>query len=66
MQPLFPWMLAGLGSLALPVILHLIARQKFPVMDFPSIRLLQGENRTNTLALTLWSTSGSCSCACWC
>src|ERR1700722_3250717 len=50
MSFLFPAMLAGLASLALPVILHLIARQKFPVMDFPSIRLLQGENRTNTLA----------------
>ncbi len=50
MSFLFPAMLAGLASLAVPVVLHLIARQKFPVLDFPSIRLLDGERRTNTLA----------------
>ena len=55
MNFLFPAMLAGLASLSLPVILHLIARQRFPVLDFPTIRLLQGENRTNTLAQS-WST----------
>ena len=50
MNILFPAMLAGLLSLAIPVVLHLIARQKFPVIDFPTIRLLEGERRTNTLA----------------
>lgn len=50
MSFLFPAMLAGLASLAVPIVLHLIARQRFPVLDFPSIRLLQGEHRTNTLA----------------
>jgi len=50
MTALFPLMLAGLASLALPVVLHLIARQKFPVQDFPTIRLLEGERRSNTLA----------------
>ena len=50
MSFLFPAMLAGLASLALPVVLHLIARQKFPVLHFPTIRLLEGERRANTLA----------------
>lgn len=50
MNALFPAMLAGLASLALPIVLHLIARQRFPVQDFPTIRLLEGERRTNTLA----------------
>src|SRR5204863_3478657 len=50
MTALFPAMLAGLAALAVPVVLHLIARQRFPVLDFPSIRLLRGERRTNTLA----------------
>lgn len=50
MSPLYPAMLAGLAGLAIPVILHLIARQRFPVQDFPSIRLLYGEQRSNVFA----------------
>jgi hypothetical protein len=53
MSFLFPAMLAGLAALSIPVVLHLIARQKFPVLDFPTIRLLEGERRTNTLAMRL-------------
>jgi hypothetical protein len=53
MSFLFPAMLAGFAALSIPVVLHLIARQKFPVLDFPTIRLLEGERRTNTLALRL-------------
>ena len=44
-------MLAGLGALAVPVILHLIARQRFPVQPIPNIRLLQAEQRTNAYAV---------------
>ncbi len=47
---LFPAMLAGLLGLAIPTIIHLIARHRFPVQAFPSIRLLQREERTNVFA----------------
>ena len=53
MNFLFPAMLAGFAAISIPVVLHLIARQKFPVLDFPTIRLLEGERRTNTLAMRL-------------
>jgi hypothetical protein len=46
-------MLLGLAGLSVPVILHLIARHKFPVMDFPAIRLLRQEVRTNVFAWRL-------------
>ena len=44
-------MLAALGALAVPVVLHLIARQRFPVQPIPNIRLLQAEQRTNAYAV---------------
>ncbi|HYG74990.1 MAG TPA: BatA and WFA domain-containing protein [Planctomycetota bacterium] len=47
---LFPAMLAGLLGLGVPIALHLIARHRFPVRDFPSIRLLQKDVRTNVFA----------------
>ena len=50
MSLLFPAMLAGLAALAVPVIIHLIARHRFPVLDFPSIRLLQRDERANVFA----------------
>jgi hypothetical protein len=53
MSFLYPAMLAGLAGLAVPVILHLIARHKFPVRDFPSVRLLREERRTNVFAWRL-------------
>ncbi len=53
MSVLFPLMLAGLAGLALPVALHLIARNKFPVRDFPSVRLLAFERRENVFARRL-------------
>jgi hypothetical protein len=46
-------MLLGLVGLALPVIIHLIARQRFPVLDFPSLRLLETEQRNNVFALQI-------------
>jgi len=50
---LYPTMLLGLLGLALPVIVHLIARHKFPVLDVPSIRLLRHERRDNAFAARL-------------
>ena len=50
MSILFPAMLAGLAGLVIPVMLHLISRHKFPVQDFPSLRLLQAEERANVFA----------------
>lgn len=53
MNFLFPAMLAGLAGLALPVALHLIARSRFPVWAFPTIRLLRYEKRDNVFARKL-------------
>jgi hypothetical protein len=53
MSILYPAMLAGLLGLALPVLFHLIARQRFPVQMFPSIRLLFTERRHNAFARRL-------------
>lgn len=53
MNLLAPAMLAGAAALAVPVVLHLIARHRFPVQDFPTIRLLQYERRTNVFAWKL-------------
>ncbi|MGD0094463.1 MAG: BatA domain-containing protein, partial [Planctomycetota bacterium] len=53
MSLLAPAMLAGAAALAIPVVLHLIARHRFPVRDFPTIRLLQYERRTNVFAWKL-------------
>ncbi|MGB8353538.1 MAG: BatA domain-containing protein, partial [Chthoniobacteraceae bacterium] len=50
MNFLFPAMLAGLAGLGIPVALHLIARHKFPVRDFPTLRLLFRDERTNVFA----------------
>ena len=53
MTLLFPAMLAGLFALAVPVVFHLLARHKYPVRDFPSIRLLRYEKRDNAFARRL-------------
>ena len=53
MSLLFPAMLAGLAGLAVPVVIHLIARHRFPVRDFPTIRLLRYERRDNVFARKL-------------
>jgi len=50
MSFLFPAMLVGLVGLAVPIALHLIAKHRFPVQAFPSIRLLQKDVRTNVFA----------------
>ena len=44
-------MLAGFAALAVPIVLHLIARQRFPIQPIPNIRLLQVERRTNAYAV---------------
>ncbi len=50
MSFLFPAMLAGFAALAVPTIIHLIARHKYPVLNFPSLRLLRYERRDNAFA----------------
>lgn len=50
MSLLFPAMLAGLVGLGVPFALHLIAKHKFPVRDFPTLRLLMRDERTNVFA----------------
>lgn len=50
MTLLYGAMLAGLAALAVPVILHLIAKQRFTVQDLPTIRLLEAQQRSNVLA----------------
>ena len=46
-------MLAGFAGLVAPVVIHLIARHRFPVQDFPSTRLLQREERFNVFHMRL-------------
>lgn len=53
MSFLYASMLAGLAALAVPTILHLIAKQRFQVVDLPTIRLLDRQKRSNTLARRL-------------
>ncbi|MBM4042629.1 MAG: VWA domain-containing protein [Planctomycetes bacterium] len=53
MSLLFPAMLIGLVGLAVPVALHLIARHKYQVLEFPSLRLLQADERSNVFAMRL-------------
>lgn len=53
MSFLYPGMLLGLLGLAVPVALHLIARHRFPVQDFPSTRLLRTERRYNVFSWRL-------------
>ena len=48
---LFPAMFAGLAALLVPVVLHLIARQRFPIQPIPNLRLIQSERRTNAYAV---------------
>lgn len=50
MSLLFPAMLAGLIGMGVPIALHLIAKHRFPVREFPSIRLLKKDLRTNVFA----------------
>ena len=53
MSFLFPAMLLGLLGLSVPVALHLIARHRFPVQEFPSTRLLRTERRYNVFSWRL-------------
>ncbi|NQT86767.1 VWA domain-containing protein, partial [bacterium] len=53
MTLLAPLMLLGLVGLALPTIVHLIAKHRFPVREFPSIRLLRYERRANVFSWRL-------------
>jgi hypothetical protein len=53
MSFLYPFMLLGMLGLSIPVVLHLIARSKFPVRQFPSVQLLAAERRDNSFARRL-------------
>jgi hypothetical protein len=53
MSFLFPTMLLGLAGLAIPVVIHLIARHKYQVQEFPSVRLLLPDERANVFAMRL-------------
>lgn len=53
MNFLFPAMLVGLLGLAVPIVMHLIARHRFAVQDLPTIRLLDKQERPNILAARL-------------
>jgi len=53
MSFLFPAMLAGLAGLAIPVVIHLIARHRYQVQEFPSLRLLEPDERSNVFAMRL-------------
>ena len=53
MSFLVPGMLAGLLALGVPVLIHLIARHRYQVQDFPSLRLIRADERTNVFALRL-------------
>lgn len=46
-------MLAGLLGMSVPIALHLIAKHKFPIRDFPTLRLLTKDQRTNQFAMKL-------------
>jgi hypothetical protein len=50
MSFLFPAMLAGLLGMSVPIALHLIAKQKFPIRDFPTLRLLTRDIVWRTLS----------------
>ena len=45
--------LAGLAAIAIPIVLHLLMRQKPKKLDFPALRLLQSSVRESTKRLRL-------------
>ncbi|MCJ8328675.1 MAG: BatA domain-containing protein [Lentisphaeria bacterium] len=53
MSFLYGAMLAGFAGLAIPTVIHLIAKHKFPIKEFPSIMFLLRDERTNTFARKL-------------
>ena len=46
-------MLIVAGALAVPILLHLIYRQEFPIIDIPTIRFLDVTRRSNVIHLRL-------------
>lgn len=48
-----PWLVAGAGLAIIPVILHLIMRQKPKPLEFPALRLLKLRKHSNTRRLQL-------------
>ncbi|MGO8751367.1 MAG: BatA domain-containing protein [Thermoguttaceae bacterium] len=42
-----PWLLAGAGFVALPIVLHLIMRQKPRLLEFPALRFIRRRHDAN-------------------
>src|SRR5262245_16573680 len=53
MTPVFYWPLAGLVLIGIPVLIHLIMRQKPKMLQFPAFRFLVQRSRTNLRKLRL-------------
>jgi len=53
LNPLNPWLLSGLGLAAIPILLHLILRQKPKRLEFPPLRLLKIRQQANRRRLRL-------------
>ena len=50
---LHPWLLAGIAAVAVPVVLHLIMRQKPRRLEFPALRFVRQRQISNTRRLRL-------------
>ncbi|MGE0609402.1 MAG: BatA domain-containing protein [Pirellulales bacterium] len=50
---LHPWLLAGMAAVAVPVVLHLIMRQKPRRLEFPALRFVRQRQISNTRRLRL-------------
>ncbi|MGC4007333.1 MAG: BatA domain-containing protein [Pirellulales bacterium] len=50
---LTPWLLAGIGLIAAPIVLHLLMRKQPWPLDFPALRFLQQRQETNRRTLRL-------------
>jgi aerotolerance regulator-like protein len=50
---LHPWILAGLGAAAIPILLHLLARREPPTVVFPAVRYLVTTTREHQRRLKL-------------
>src|SRR4051794_22792103 len=50
---LHPWVLAGLTSAAIPILLHLLARREPPTVIFPAVRYLVTTTREHQRRLKL-------------
>ncbi len=55
MDVLNPWMLAGLAGVTLPVLIHLLARRRLPVIDWGAMQFLQTPpSSRRSLSIDAW------------